>query len=166
MTENKDNLMINEDAAEASVLSECTEVNPAYENRNNISRYKMREQAVLLSFERLFSDTDIDEIADNIIDSRDEYLSDYAIETAKAIENNASDIDELISKYLSKGWKISRISRVSLALLRVAVYEMKYVSAVPVSVAINEAVELAKKYSADDASFINGVLGAVAKELQ
>lgn len=135
-------------------------------NRNNISRYKMREQAVLLTFERLFSDTDIDEIADNIIDSRDEYYSDYAIETAKAIEDKLSDVDSLISAHLSAGWKISRISRISLAILRVAVYEMKFVDEVPVSVAINEAVELAKKYSVDDASFINGVLGAVAKELE
>ena len=140
--------------------------NEVYEARNNISRYKKREQAVLLSFERLFSDTDIDEIADNIIDSRDEYFSDYAIEVAKAIEDNLSDVDALISSNLSKGWKISRISRISLAILRVAVYEMKFVDEVPVSVAINEAVELAKKYSVDDASFVNGVLGAVAKELQ
>lgn len=140
--------------------------NEVYEARNNISRYKKREQAVLLSFERLFSDTDIDEIADNIIDSRDEYFSDYAIEVAKAIEDNLSDVDSLISSNLSKGWKISRISRISLAILRVAVYEMKFVDEVPVSVAINEAVELAKKYSVDDASFVNGVLGAVAKELQ
>jgi len=146
-----------------------TEINAneaLYKGRNDISRYKMREQAVLLSFERLFSDSDIDEIADNIIDSRDEYYSDYAIETAKAIEENISDIDTLISDHLSKGWKISRISRISLAVLRVAVYEMKYVDAVPVSVAINEAVELTKKYSVDDASFVNGVLGAVAKELK
>lgn len=136
-----------------------------YENRNNISRYKKREQAVLLSFEKLFSDTGIDEIADNIIDSRDEYYSDYAVEVAKAIEENLSILDELISSHLSKGWKISRISRISLAVLRVAVYEMKYVDEVPVSVAINEAVELVKKYSVDDASFVNGVLGAIAREL-
>lgn len=136
-----------------------------FEARNNISRYKMREQAVLLTFEHLFSDADIDEIADNIIDSRDEYYSDYAIETAKAIEEKVSEVDELISSHLSSGWKITRISKISLAVLRVAVYEMKYVDNIPVSVAINEAVELAKKYSVDDASFVNGVLGAVAKEL-
>ena len=156
--------------AEIKSASECDDNTQNQEaalsaNRNNISRYKMREQAVLLTFERLFSDTDIDEIADNIIDSRDEYFSDYAIETAKAIEENISVVDELISSHLSSGWKISRISKISLAILRVAVYEMKYVDNVPVSVAINEAVELAKKYSVDDASFVNGVLGAVAKEL-
>ncbi len=135
-------------------------------NRNNISRYKMREQAVLLTFEKLFSDTDVDEIADNIIDSRDEFYSDYAIEAAKCIEENREEIDSYISAHLSTGWKISRISRIALAILRVAVYEMKYIDEVPVSVAINEAVELTKKYSTDDASFVNGVLGAIAKELE
>ncbi len=135
-------------------------------NRNNISRYKMREQAVLLTFESLFSDTELDEIAENIIDSRDEYYSDYAIETAKNVAEKLEEIDTYISNNLSSGWKISRISRIALAILRVAVYEMKYVDEVPVSVAINEAVELAKKYSTDDASFVNGVLGAIAKELE
>lgn len=137
-----------------------------YNNRNSISRYKMREQAVLLTFESLFTDSDIDEIADNIIDSRDEYYSDYAINTAKEIGERLQSIDSRISAHLSSGWKISRISRTALAILRVAVYEMEYVDEVPVSVAINEAVELSKKYSPDDASFINGVLGAVAKELR
>lgn len=158
MSDNLNNLEVTSEENEAVAVDLSA-------NRNNISRYKMREQAVLLSFERLFTDSDIDEIADNIIDSRDEYLSDYAIETAKKIEDKLEDIDGLISSHLSKGWKISRISRISLAILRVAVYEIKYVDEVPVSVAINEAVELAKKYSVDDASFVNGVLGAVAKEL-
>ena len=143
-----------------------TSASAIFEGRNNISRYKMREQAVLLSFERLFTDSDIDEIADNIMDSRDECYSDYAIETARTIEEKLEEIDALISTHLSKGWKISRISRISLAIMRVAVYEMKNVEEVPVSVAINEAVVLAKKYSVDDASFINGVLGAIAKELE
>lgn len=153
--------MENESAAEA-LNAEDT----AYINRNSISRYKMREQAVLLVFEKLFSDTDLDEIADNLIDSRDIYLSDYAINTAKDIEEKKEEIDSYISRNLSSGWKINRISRFSLSILRVAVFEMKYVSEVPVSVAINEAVELTKKYSTDDASFVNGVLGAVAKELE
>lgn len=152
--------MENENPAE-TVNAEDT----AYANRNSISRYKMREQAVLLVFEKLFSDTDLDEIADNLIDSRDIYLSDYAINTAKEIELKRDEIDSYISRNLSSGWKINRISRFSLSILRVAVFEMKYVSEVPVSVAINEAVELTKKYSTDDASFVNGVLGAIAKEL-
>lgn len=136
------------------------------ENRNDISRYKMREQAFFLCFEMLFSDTDIDELADNAGDARDEFLSDYALDCAKGVFEHREEIDAMISKNLKAGWKISRISKVSLALLRLAVYEMLYRDDVPVSVSINEAVELSKKYTVkDDTSFINGVLGAVAKSL-
>lgn len=160
------NSEMEEISAQEVPVADASETDDLYKNRNSISRYKMREQAVLLTFEKTFTDSDIDEIADNIIDSRDEYYSDYAIDTAKSIEDKQEAIDARISSHLSAGWKISRISRTALAILRVAVYEMEYVEEVPVSVAINEAVELAKKYSADDASFINGVLGAVAKELR
>lgn len=133
---------------------------------NSISRYKKREQAFILSFESLFSDTEIDELADNAVDGNDEYMSDYAIMCAKGILANAEEIDALISKNLKKGWKISRISKVSYTLIRLAIFEMLYVEDVPVSVSINEAVELAKKYSVpDDSAFVNGVLGAVAKEI-
>ncbi len=140
------------------------EHNEGYENRNNISRYKVREQTVLLTFEKLFSDGDIDEIADNVIDSRDVYYSDNAINTAKLIDELKEEIDLKISAHLSKGWKLSRISKTSLAIMRVAVYEMCYLEEIPVSVAINEAVELAKKYTPDDFKFVNGVLGAIASE--
>lgn len=140
------------------------QVNP--EQRNQVSRYKIREQAFFLCFESLFSDTDIDELADNAGDARDEFLSDAAIERAKGVQANLAIIDEKISANLKEGWKIARISKVSLALLRLAVYEMLFEEDIPVSVSINEAVELAKKYTAeDDAAFVNGVLGSIAKAL-
>jgi N utilization substance protein B len=136
------------------------------ENKNDISRYKMREQAFFLCFESLFSDSDIDELADNAGDARDEFLSDYALDCAKGVTAHREEIDEKISANLKSGWKIGRISRVSLAIMRLAIYEMLYIDSIPVSVSINEAVELSKKYTVqDDTSFINGVLGAVAKEL-
>ena len=151
-------IIMNEEINEESKSKEL------YENRNNISRYKVREQTMLLTFERLFHEADIDEIADNVIDSRDVYYSDEAIKYAKLIDEMKNDIDKKISEHLSKGWRISRISKTSLAIMRVAVYEMCYLEEVPVSVAINEAVELAKKYTPDDSKFVNGVLGAVAQE--
>lgn len=133
---------------------------------NAISRYKKREQAFILSFETLFSDTEIDELADNSAVGNDEHMSDYAIMCAKGILLHADEIDELISSNLKKGWKLSRISKVSLAVMRLAIFEMLYIEDVPVSVSINEAVELAKKYSVpDDSSFVNGVLGAIAKTI-
>ncbi|MBQ3284024.1 MAG: transcription antitermination factor NusB [Ruminococcus sp.] len=144
----------------------CDENTARSENRNNISRYKKREQAFFLCFEALFTDADIDEIADNAGDARDEFLSDHAIDCAKGVVDHKDVIDEKISANLKQGWKISRISKVSLALMRVAVYEMLYMDDIPVSVSINEAVELSKKYtSEEDTAFINGVLGAVAKSL-
>lgn len=144
----------------------CEENTARSENRNNISRYKKREQAFFLCFESLFTDADIDEIADNAGDARNEFLSDYAIDCAKGVIEHRDVIDAKISANLKSGWKISRISKVSLALLRVAVYEILYMDDIPVSVSINEAVELSKKYTGeDDTAFINGVLGAIAKDL-
>ena len=143
----------------------CENLNKS-ESRNDVSRYKVREQAFFLCFESLFSDTDIDELADNAGDARDDFLSDYAIDRAKGVKANAGIIDEKIGRHLKTGWKLSRISKVSLAILRLAVYEMLYMDDIPVSVSINEAVELSKKYTVqEDTAFINGVLGAVAKEL-
>ena len=144
----------------------CDEKSAADRCRNDISRYKMREQAFFLCFESLFSDADIDEIADNAGDARDEFLSDYAINCAKGVKAEEAKIDERIAANLKSGWKISRISKVSLALMRVAVYEMLFMDDIPVSVSINEAVELSKKYTVEeDTAFINGVLGAISKEL-
>lgn len=144
----------------------CEENNATNQARNDISRYKMREQAFILCFESLFSDADIDELADNAGDARDEFLSDYAINCVKGIREHQDQIDEKIASNLKSGWKLNRISKVSLAIMRVAIYEMMYLEDIPVSVSINEAVELSKKYAAeDDTAFINGVLGAVAKAL-
>jgi len=140
--------------------------NTSAADKNKISRYKMREQAFFLCFEMLFSDTDVDELADNASDAREELLCDFAISCAKGVREHQDEIDGRISENLKKGWKISRISRVSLAILRLAIYEMLYLDEIPVSVSINEAVELSKKYSVeDDTAFINGVLGAIAKAL-
>lgn len=71
-------------------------------------------------------------------------------------------IDEAINEKV-KGWKTSRMGKVDLTLIRLAVYEIKYEEDIPTGVAINEAVELAKKYGTDDsASFVNGVLAKIA----
>ncbi len=75
--------------------------------------------------------------------------------------SHLAEIDAVLSAH-AKGWSLGRMNKVDLAILRLAVYEMQYASDVPVGVAINEAVELAKEFSSDKApSFINGVLGAI-----
>ena len=82
-----------------------------------------------------------------------------------SIASRRSELDEIINKN-SKGWDVSRIGKVDLAILRLAVYEVLFDDDIPVGVAIDEAVELAKKYGQDESSsFVNGILASVAKSL-
>lgn len=90
----------------------------------------------------------------------------YITTVVNGVKEHEDEIENIISAHLKKGWSLSRISKVSAAVMKLAVYEMKYVEDVPPKVAINEAVELVKKYGAEeDPSFVNGVLGSVFKEL-
>lgn len=87
----------------------------------------------------------------------------YISNKYNAILEKLEEIDSVLNE-LSTGWKTSRMNRVDLTVLRLATYEIKWDEDVPTSVAINEAVELAKKYSSDSGpAFINGVLAKVAK---
>lgn len=87
---------------------------------------------------------------------------EYISEKCKDIVAHLAEIDAAINE-VSEGWKTGRMGKVDLTLIRLAVYEMKYDEDVPVGVAINEAVELAKKYGTDDSpAFINGVLAKLA----
>ena len=80
------------------------------------------------------------------------------------VNEHITEIDEMLNR-TSEGWKTTRMGKVDLAILRLAVYEMKFDEDVPVGVAINEAVELAKRLGRDQSpSFINGILGKLARE--
>ena len=80
------------------------------------------------------------------------------------VQEHLEEIDNILNEK-STGWKTKRMSKVDLNILRLAVYEMKYDEDVPVKVAINEAVEISKTFGGEDsASFINGILGKVARE--
>ena len=88
----------------------------------------------------------------------------YMKEKYESILEHVAEIDEMLNEY-SKGWKTSRMNRVDLDGLRLAVNELKYDDEVPVRVAINEAVELAKRFGGDTSgSFVNGVLGKIANQ--
>ena len=128
-----------------------------------MKRSEMREQAFLLTFEGLFSSgQDIDEVIELYSENVD-YVSKYSKYVFFVLKFSKYDIYYIINKY-SKSWKAARLPKVTLAILYVALYEMKNVDDVADSIAINEAVELAKKYaSSNDASYINGVLGAVSR---
>lgn len=129
-----------------------------------MSRRKSRELAFVLLFERCFDETDIAEIIDRAVEARDIEPDDFAIRLAKGADDYRLELDKLIEEH-SHRWSKDRLSKVTLSLLRLSLYEMLYVDETPVSIAINEAVELAKKYGDDDEPpFINGVLGAVARK--
>jgi len=87
----------------------------------------------------------------------------YMEEKYTRIIERLPEIDKLIGD-TAEGWKLSRLGKVDLAILRLAVYEMKYDEDVPTGVAINEAVELSKKFGGDESpAFINGILGKLGK---
>ena len=91
---------------------------------------------------------------------------EYILSKYRQVEEKKEEIDLLLNE-VTEGWKTSRMNRVDLTILRLAVYEMKWDEDVPTSVAINEAVELAKKYSSDEGpSFVNGVLAKCATYIQ
>ncbi|MFC1837516.1 transcription antitermination factor NusB [Thermodesulfobacteriota bacterium] len=88
----------------------------------------------------------------------------YAKKLLVGVPEKADQINQLISKY-AENWRLERMSVIDRNILRLAVYEMYFQDDVPVTVAINEAVEIAKRYSTEDSgSFINGILDAMAKE--
>lgn len=94
----------------------------------------------------------------------DDVSMEYVLLTVSGVMEKREEIDEVISES-SRGWKLNRISATSGAILRLAIYEMLYSEEVPFIVAINEAVELAKKYDHEKApKFINGILNSVAEK--
>ncbi len=128
-----------------------------------MTRKQEREQAFVLIFEKTFRSDSIEEILEDALSAETYDKSEYSENCFKGVFNNIGEIDSLIECNLT-GWKIDRISKIALCILRLAIYEMNYVDEVPIGVAINEAVELAKKYStSEDASFINGVLGSLSR---
>lgn len=88
----------------------------------------------------------------------------YIEDAVLGIENHKKEIVNLIEKNLKSDWKIERISKIDLSILKLAIYEIKY-KEIPFKVVINEAVELAKKYGEDTSkNFVNGILASIVKE--
>ena len=130
-----------------------------------MTRRQAREEAFILIFEKEFNNNDFDEILAAAAEARDLAPDEYVNAVFSGVSGSIAELDGIISSN-AIGWKIGRISKTSLCILRLAIYEMKYMSDIPVSVSINEAVELCKKYATEnDASFVNGILSSVAKTL-
>ncbi len=130
-----------------------------------MTRREAREQAFILVFEQAVRGEKMDDILHDAAEARDLIPNSFAEREALGVEEHQAEIDEKIGGHI-RGWNLRRLSKVSLALLRLAVYEMLWEKGIPTSVSINEAVELAKQYGGkDDAPYINGVLASVAKDL-
>lgn len=131
-----------------------------------MTRHESRELAFILIFEKSFQqELTIADLIENAIASDVFKANTFAEKLAETTYNNIEEIDAVINDNLI-GWASNRISKVSKAILRLAVCELLYSKDIPVGVAINEAVEIAKKYATkEDASYINGVLGTIGKSL-
>lgn len=129
-----------------------------------LPRRQSRENAFLAAFSLTFQPDGADEALENLAECGDVALDDYAQRLLHDIAAHRDELDALIESHL-KGWAMSRIPRASMTALRIALAEMLYADEDMTAVAINEAVELVKKYGADtDHQFVNGLLGAVARE--
>ena len=135
-----------------------------------MNRSKIRE----LAFELLYS-LEIQKVEKESIEEQikifletneitDKKAEEYFTDVVYGIQTNSEKIQETISSNLASNWKIERISKISLVLLKLSTYELIY-KKIPYKVVINEVVELAKLYGDENApSFINGVLGNIVKQ--
>ena len=110
-----------------------------------MTRKEAREEAFILIFEKEFSSDSLEDILEIDMQVRDIKPNDYVKTVFFGVFENLQNIDNIISQN-AVGWSINRISKTSLAILRLAIFEIKFMEDIPVSVSINEAVELAKKY--------------------
>lgn len=132
-----------------------------------MTRRESRELAFILVFEKSFQGDEVTiiELIENALELEIFPTNAFAENLARKVYDNLNEVDGIIDSNLV-GWNAKRISRVARAILRVAVTELLY-SDIPVGVAINEAIEITKKYATtDDASYVNGVLGSVAKNIK
>ncbi len=131
-----------------------------------MTRREAREQAFILLFEKSFNeDVPMSDIIYSASQERLIDFDDFSRDLATKACEHSAEIDALIESNL-RGWKLNRISRVSVVLMRLALCEMLYFPEIPNSVSINEAVELCKTYGGEnDYSFINGVLGSAERAL-
>ncbi len=131
-----------------------------------MTRREQRENVFKILFRAEFHPSDemeeqIGGIADEV-ENISEKEKDYITSKCEDIMSHLTEIDAAVNE-VTKGWKTTRMGKVDLSLIRLAVYEIRYEEDIPTKVAINEAIELAKKYGADESpAFINGVLAKFA----
>lgn len=131
-----------------------------------MTRREIREHVFLMLFRKDFHGAEeLKEQAELYLSDLEEPVqedTDYLSARLQSVLDKINEIDSLLSEAAS-GWKLNRMSKVDLTILRLAVYEMRFDDDIPVKVAINEAVELAKRFGGDESPvFINGVLAKLA----
>lgn len=132
-----------------------------------MSRKTAREQAFKILFAIDVGENTIEEAMEIAVPSlKDEEQKKFVLDEVNGVLNNLESIDEIINKY-SGDWKVNRMASSDRNILRLAMYEILYRDDIPASVSINEAVEMAKKYSDEKSyKFINGLLGSVVREYE
>ncbi|ANW99488.1 N utilization substance protein B [Thermoclostridium stercorarium subsp. thermolacticum DSM 2910] len=134
-----------------------------------MSRRITRENAMKLLYQIQLRDDDIEEQIRMFLEENEDLENldrEFFLDVIHGVIDHKEEIDNLI-QVNSIGWRLERMPKVDLAIMRLAVYELKYRKDIPVNVSINEAVELAKKYGTDQSkNFINGVLGKIAAGLK
>ncbi len=132
-----------------------------------MQRSVMREFAFKLIYGLEVQKENTQEQVDLFIEANNienEIAKDYLKDIVDGLKENNVEIEKLISENLKENWSINRISKINISLIKIAIYEMLYKN-VPYKVAINEVVELAKKYADDSAPiFINGILASIVKQ--
>ena len=132
-----------------------------------MTRHQVREHIIKLLYMNEFAGDDMDSRMEIYFDEQENLGDDVRWmlqERYREIVKQFPKIDEKITR-TAKGWRIDRMSKVDLSILRLAVFELVFDSSIPDGVAINEAVELAKAYGGEESSsFINGILGVIAQE--
>lgn len=131
-----------------------------------MTRREIREHIFLMLFRKDFHEvSELDEQIQMYISELDKPIeeeNDYLKQRFHAILERLEEIDQILSE-ASSGWKLTRMGKVDLTVLRLAVFEMRFDDDIPVKVAINEAVELGKNFGGDESpGFINGVLAKLA----
>ncbi len=133
-----------------------------------MSRRNARKNAFFLLFQMDFNqEEEYEQVKEIFFAEKKEPVEEedkqFIVNEVEGTRSHLKEIDLIIGES-AKGWNTDRMSKVDLAILRLAVYELRFGEDTPVGVAINEAVELAKKFSSDEApGFINGILGKVVK---
>lgn len=131
-----------------------------------MTRRQMRENCFILLFERCFSDETAEELLALAEECGEVRLNNTVRQYFTGIDESIETIDRIIEENL-KNWSLARLPKVSLSLLRLAVYELCILNEIEPAIIINEALEIAKVYSTkEDVNYINGVLGGVVRGME